>query len=883
MEERRLVQGMTIDLALSMVASASFALTALYVAIARRHRPTWKAGVVMLLACSELTLAHALQGLSADFAARVFWYKMIYVGFTITPTAFLVLALRFAGLGRLVTRRTLLLLSVVPALTVGLVLTNELSGWMWNPASTAPIIDSLGFLSVADARLWYWVFVAYSDIAMGLGCFVLSRWLALSKGVYTWQAIVPGIAAVLALLGANLDVFHVSPFQPFVATACGLAGGSVTSALVLSSLRRRDVLSVSRGTVFSSISDGIIVVDEYDRIVDVNPAAELLIGKTTPQGIGSPLEHSWPELKSILAHETNENSQATLTRANTLHIVDLRVSAIRDWRGHVLGRVIVLRDVTDRKRAEETTRNLAKFPGENPSPVLRLNADGLILYANEASQVLLHEWQCAVGEPAPAIWREVCTRALATQARHTLDYESGGEVYAFVITPIVEFNYVNLYATNITVRTQAEEALRRSARRLEILHHIDRAMLSAQWPEAIAETALLRLRDLIPFQLGGIVLFNADEPLVLAVVPSDGPTRYYGLRLPIEPGWIADLQRGQPILIPDLSVLADQAAGLQLLKAASMQSLVSIPLLAHGQLIGTLNLVANTRGAFKPEHVDIATEVSDQIAVMLQQARLHEQVQRHADELEIRVAERTRELSVANEQLKDLDRAKDQFVSNVSHELRTPLANLKLYLSLLDRGKPEKRAEYMQTLHREQQRLDRMVEDLLDLSRLDLGVTQIQPVPAELNLLLSQLIADRTALAAKHQLLLDYQPDDALPLALIDPMMLTEVITNLVGNAINYTPAGGVIAVITAACEQAGQTWVTFTVRDNGLGISARDMPHLFERFYRGEVGRKASAPGTGLGLAISQEIAEKMGGRITVESEPGHGAAFTVWLKTAD
>jgi signal transduction histidine kinase len=313
------------------------------------------------------------------------------------------------------------------------------------------------------------------------------------------------------------------------------------------------------------------------------------------------------------------------------------------------------------------------------------------------------------------------------------------------------------------------------------------------------------------------------------------------------------------------------------------QSVMAAPLVAGGRVNGVVSVDSPRSDAFSGDDLRLLTTLAGQLATIFEKARLDAELAEHATFLEQRVTERTHELSVANEQLQELDHLKDQFVSNVSHELRTPLANLKLYLSLLERGKPEKRAEYMQTLHREQQRLDNMIEDLLDLSRLDQGMTHIQPVPTDLSLLLSQLIADRTALSAEHQLVLDYQLDDALPLALIDPVMLTEVITNLVGNAINYTPADGTVTVSTAVREDAGQTWVTFTVQDNGLGISARDMPHLFERFYRGEVGRKASAPGTGLGLAISQEIVEKMGGRITVESEPGHGAAFTVWLKPAD
>jgi signal transduction histidine kinase len=104
------------------------------------------------------------------------------------------------------------------------------------------------------------------------------------------------------------------------------------------------------------------------------------------------------------------------------------------------------------------------------------------------------------------------------------------------------------------------------------------------------------------------------------------------------------------------------------------------------------------------------------------------------------------------------------------------------------------------------------------------------------------------------------------------------VVTNLVTNAINYTPVGGRIVVSAAVTDE----WVTLTVLDNGPGIAAKDLPHLFERFYRGEVGRLASAPGTGLGLAISREIIDRLGGRITVDSVSGQGAAFTVWLRPA-
>jgi PAS domain S-box-containing protein len=228
---------------------------------------------------------------------------------------------------------------------------------------------------------------------------------------------------------------------------------------------------------------------------------------------------------------------------------------------------------------------------------------------------------------------------------------------------------------------------------------------------------------------------------------------------------------------------------------------------------------------------------------------------------------------------KELDRLKDQFVSNVSHELRTPLANILLHVGLLEHGKPDKLGSYLQTLRREAERLRKLIEDLLDLSRLDRNVVPIQLAPVDLHHLLEQLVTDRAALAEQHGLTLTYTPAPDLPLVLADTSKLIQVASNLLTNALNYTPAGGSVSVAVDVREHEGKQLAAFTVRDTGPGISRQDMAHLFERFYRGASGRQASAPGTGLGLAISQEIARRLNGRITVASEVGQGAAFTVWL----
>jgi PAS domain S-box-containing protein len=231
--------------------------------------------------------------------------------------------------------------------------------------------------------------------------------------------------------------------------------------------------------------------------------------------------------------------------------------------------------------------------------------------------------------------------------------------------------------------------------------------------------------------------------------------------------------------------------------------------------------------------------------------------------------------------LKELDRLKSQFVSDVSHELRTPLTNIRLYLDLLDKDNlSAKEHNYMATLMRESERLAHLIDDLLSLSRLDAGATPVAHNPIDINKLCNALVSDRQTLAANRGLDLSFQPSHALPEIKGDHRLLSQVFTNLLTNAMNYTTEGGTIKVSTRALENNEGEWVVIDFQDSGLGISPDEQPMIFRRFYRGAASRATNSAGTGLGLAICQQIAELHGGRVTVSSK-GHkkGSLFSVWL----
>ncbi len=246
--------------------------------------------------------------------------------------------------------------------------------------------------------------------------------------------------------------------------------------------------------------------------------------------------------------------------------------------------------------------------------------------------------------------------------------------------------------------------------------------------------------------------------------------------------------------------------------------------------------------------------------------------------LEQRVADRTAELQIANRRLTVLDHLKDEFLARISHELRTPLAGILISLELLETAKPEKRERYMQRLKQATDRLRDMIEDVLMFSQLNLHTQPSTRQPIDLNNLIEGRSTTWRNLRAGRELQFQLDLARDLPCARADGELFMQALTRLITNAINYTPAGSVI-VSTARVDEDDLQWVTVSVKDTGPGITPEDLPNIFERFYRGRAAADYKTPGTGVGLSISREIAEKLGGRLTVETNVGVGSTFTLWL----
>jgi signal transduction histidine kinase/CheY-like chemotaxis protein len=318
-----------------------------------------------------------------------------------------------------------------------------------------------------------------------------------------------------------------------------------------------------------------------------------------------------------------------------------------------------------------------------------------------------------------------------------------------------------------------------------------------------------------------------------------------------------------------VAVLAIAAAwfGAKLLILRPVNALV-----AATRRLSAGDLGARTGLPHDPGELNQLARAFDEMAGSLEQAeerrRLEEELRRKNFELEQQ-----------NRSIQEANRLKSEFVSMVSHELRTPLTSIQGYLALVLQGESgeltAEQREFLTVVQNNTDRLLALINDLLDLARMEAGRIELHCVALDLARLIQDAArALRPLIEAKQQqLTLDLPP--ALPPVWADATRVAQVVTNLISNAHKYTPAGGTIRVAARAADSS----VRVEVRDTGIGLSEEEQAQCFTKFFRAKDRRAQEAGGTGLGLAISRSLVELHGGEITVSSAPGQGSTFAVTL----
>ncbi len=542
--------------------------------------------------------------------------------------------------------------------------------------------------------------------------------------------------------------------------------------------------------------------------------------------------------------------------------------------------------------------SLARFPAENPSPVLRVDQNGVLRYANTASEGLLRHWQVAVGMVAPEEIRAICQTASRAHAPRQVEIQSGASTYSVIAAPVSGVGYVNLYGRDITARKQAEVALAARSQQLEAVRAV-----TAEITQELQLPTLLALINQRATQLVGAVsgtLFLWDETAQLLI-----PKAWYGqgdwlrnVRFRLGEGVAGQVaERRESLAINDYRAHPD--AHPTVLARSGLTAVIGQPLVYGNRLLGVITANHEQPGThFGEEERQLLALFAGQAAIAIENARLYDAVRLHASQLEQRVQARTVELQVANAQLRNASRNKSEFLANMSHEIRTPLNSIigfsELLLAQTVGDLNSKQARFLKNVHHSGQHLLQLINDILDLSKVEAGKFVLQPEQLRVSGVLEDILVLARGLANKKSqtILAEIAPD--LPPLTADLVRLKQILFNLVSNAVKFTPDHGTITVraqrapIPAGFELGDssspqaepRSGIQISVQDTGAGIRPADLPKLFGEFVQLETTQAQHHEGTGLGLALTKRLVELHGGRVYATSAgEGQGSTFAVQL----
>jgi signal transduction histidine kinase len=325
-----------------------------------------------------------------------------------------------------------------------------------------------------------------------------------------------------------------------------------------------------------------------------------------------------------------------------------------------------------------------------------------------------------------------------------------------------------------------------------------------------------------------------------------------------------------------------------ILATFGVYNLTEAPLMLEGRFIGKVS-IGNKPGGFSRTDVSLLAVFAAQAAIAVRNARIYTELQQLASGLEAKVQARTaemeatnRELADSHDRLRELDELKSDFLGNVSHELRTPLAAIQGFVDNLLDGitgpLTGKQRHYLIRVHDNVERLTRMVSDLLDLTRIEARKIELAPRAVDPGEWVAEAVEELRPLARARTIQVALEVAGCPPVW-GDPDKLHQVLTNLLSNALKFTPPGGRVTV-TAAPEPGGLA--RLAVHDTGLGIPPDQRERVFDKFYqlgRVDGGRPS---GSGLGLTIARHLVDLHGGRVWVEDGPQGGSTFVVLLPVA-
>ena len=413
----------------------------------------------------------------------------------------------------------------------------------------------------------------------------------------------------------------------------------------------------------------------------------------------------------------------------------------------------------------------------------------------------------------------------------------------------------------------AEAALARQLQTARDLNEATRALGASLKVDTVLRTVVTEARRLgraedaalkLGAAFGSLVTYDLDPAALVVPMTAEARTAI-----------LAALLKG--------AVAADVHADISRGRTADGRCYVTVPLRAREDLVGRLALIRSMDAApYDTADESLLTAFVDRVTLAIENASLYQTIGDRSRDLQRAYAD----LAAAHQELLGIDEMKSNFIANVSHEIRTPLTSIRSFSEILLSMDvdDETRREFLGIINGESERLTRLINDVLDITKIEAGQVDWHEEALDLADLMSTSIRSFQSLGEEKELRLELLPPGAALYVRVDRDRVLQVLANLLGNAIKFTPAG---SITLSAGKRDGMAYVQ--VQDTGIGIPAVHHERIFEKFHQVGDTLTDKPAGTGLGLCICRDIVEHHGGRIWVESDPGQGSRFTFTLPLAE
>lgn len=439
-------------------------------------------------------------------------------------------------------------------------------------------------------------------------------------------------------------------------------------------------------------------------------------------------------------------------------------------------------------------------------------------------------------------------------------------------------------ARDITEQKQSQQEREDSTHKLQILNDIKQLLLSSKPLPETLQSLLFPLKLLIPYTQCDIIEYDrlTEELHFIASTNRQQPALIHEDRLPL---YFVNYPHHPPwhdvIYIPDLMRHAPLSPFQRIQQTQGIRSLLIAPLYAHEILFGYINIGSDQPDSFLPEQQIILLETAHFIALRIQQSYLKHQQSDHTFQLEALVEQRTTDLKKLIDELEESNRMKDEFLAAISHELRTPLHIILSKAEILQDGTfgdlAPKQRRAVDVIQEHGADLLRLINNLLDISRIDTNQTTLTLSQVDIQLLCSQLGTATYRAAQKKGIKIEIEPTAELVKLVADESRLEQILLILLDNAIKFTPDGGRVGLNITVDKV--QSLIHFDVWDTGIGIAEEMFDMIFLPFKQLDGRLSREYGGAGLGLPLAYRLTQLHDGTLTVNSEIGQGSHFTVSL----